>query len=216
MLPQDLSSVAESDTSDEGVARSLFQRPPDMTTDWLHKIESSDQEHRNLALGSEPEEIEEPKPDIERLHLAEYEDFIQASSAYRWLIAELGRRGQTVTANFDAMSTIGMKLRESILMHSSFRRLSSRRSSPSIKVTFQLDWNPRSVLREQADSFEVPSSLDQILCLTGSLVETQATTVSGYMSQTWPETWKPLFTLINNLVFFSEGAKQICKRTPLL
>jgi hypothetical protein len=109
------------------------------------------------------------------------------------------------------MSRIKTILQTELLGQEPLPKLSRWRPSLTYSISFKLNWNPISVLRDQGVDPSVPGILDRVLCLTGTISEAQATTVAEYMSQTWPETTEPVIMLISNLLSLPEGVETFCK-----
>ncbi len=110
--------------------------------------------------------------------------------------------------NTDTVTQIGTcvrdRLREQVPLGKSF----------FISMTFHLDWDPTSVLREWGLDPALPNVLEDLFCLTGSRHEAQATTLMEYMAQTWPRTWQPIIYLAEKLIPLPAGEDFYCKGSP--
>ncbi|KAF7550856.1 hypothetical protein G7Z17_g5427 [Cylindrodendrum hubeiense] len=156
-----------------------------------------------LRNSSEDEQVNEDElyPELPR-----YEGFICESDAYRWLLNKLHQTIRLTIEDADAMMEIGTMIRSQLRTHKSLRNMSSRRPASMVQMTFKLDWNPVRLIRNVGFDFPPREALSKILCLTGSWDETQATTISDYMDQTWPESGKALVVLLQELLLVPEGS----------
>jgi len=157
-----------------------------------------------LAADEEPDEHEHP------LHVKEYIKFVRRSKSYGWLLSIISRWSlldfEKSHSMFDMSSTLVQKL----LSQPPLRRMSRRKASSYVEMTFTLDWNLGKFLRDQDFGAASPEVLEQVLCLTGSFDEAQSTTVLEYMIQTWPITHEPILHLLKKLVSLPEGIE--CSR----
>lgn len=140
--------------------------------------------------------------DEDELGIYQYLHHITESSLFEWLLSSLNQQLHMV--NFGEASA---KIRRYILTSLPQSRKISRRSVPeSIDAVFHVDLNLDAYM-EQKGHIGCPSDvLPQIICLTGSTTDAQATTVVQYMRQTWPETGKIVLEMIQDALQRSIGA----------
>jgi len=143
-----------------------------------------------------------------RSQITAYEHHIRKSDAYRWL----RRTTRLQFPTHDLMSKIGITLQTELQAQDPLRKLSHRGPSLTYTISYKLDWNPVSVLRDLGVDPSAPGILGRVLCLTGTISEAQATTVAEYIAQTWPETAEPVVMLVSNLLSLPEGAETFCKQ----
>lgn len=161
-------------------------------------------------------EEEEPQRKLEPplSQNTDYERFVCTSNAYHWLLHEVRLSYQLEYSGIDRISTIGAIIRHQLRKHEPLLSLSRRSPLPSVTMVFKLDWNPVRFLHEHGLDPKLPNVLSNVLCLTGTVSEAQATTVVEYMAQTWPETGKPLLSLVENLLSLPEGKECVSGHCP--
>lgn len=173
-----------------------------------------------------PEQLHDPKPPDPRagvpretgswncvhgLPNEESLQFVLDSDAYQWLLSRIKQYGRLTSDLTTSMDKIGAQLHSWLRMEKLFHALSCQRSRPLITVRFKLDLNPVQSLLISGVDPTMPTVLDTILCLTGTVRESQSTTVLEYMAQTWPATWKPMASLLSQILARPEGEMQACK-----
>ncbi|OAL45507.1 hypothetical protein IQ07DRAFT_548245 [Pyrenochaeta sp. DS3sAY3a] len=196
----DRESMSEDDETGEVSPEPLpFVKPKEMLFDWI----------QNVSISTDDvDAVQYPKDnDLFLLNLSEYERFIRDSEAYRWLVAKIGQHERLIFPGHDAMSNIGLVVRDELRTCKSLHTMSGRRPLARVMMQFDLEWHPGHYLDYQCIS-ELPYiSLDFILCITGSWGEAQAMTVSQYMRQTWPVTCESMLSLFNEMLKFPRTKK---------
>ncbi|KFH48915.1 hypothetical protein ACRE_002250 [Hapsidospora chrysogenum ATCC 11550] len=190
------------DESGEGPGRQPFHQPVTATLDWLDGVtwsqeEGPSQRADEAALLDDTDALTLEPPDSE--------EFIRESGSYKWLLCIMRQHRRLRFRCPYLMSEIGTKVLKHLGAHERHRKLSHRRLPSATTMTFHLDWNPIEVLRDNGIDPTLPSPIEGVLCLTGTIAEAQAATVGEYMAQTWPMTWRPLVILISELVSTVEG-----------
>ncbi|RYP73035.1 hypothetical protein DL771_003903 [Monosporascus sp. 5C6A] len=210
-VPGGATSVSEVDSDDQEPEREAFQKPIGTTFDWLSGIEPfSEHDHEGGDSDSNMDDAHltaEDEPLLFRFE--DYERFVRTSGAYRWLLSRIRQHDQLRWGNPDSMSEIGAEIRNRLMSQEPLRRISRRRPPSAVTMILTLDWNPVKFFHDQGLDPTLPGVLERVLSLTGTLHEAQATTVVEYMTQTWPETWEPIITLISDLVSKPEGEECI-------
>ena len=110
-----------------------------------------------------------------------------------------------------SMSEIGALILNRLRTRDSLRKMSRRRPTSTVTMTFELEWDPASVL--PGEVLDHLPSFDDLLCLTGTLSEAQGTTALEYMRQTWPDSCRPVLTLMSRLVSTPRGEE--CHRMTI-
>jgi hypothetical protein len=161
--------------------------------DWMNKIES----------GTNPERNEESLFDLEQGNppgLPEHKIFVKSSESYRWLLSRFWQHGRLSFEDRDTKSEIGSGFREKLRALESLRKMSTRRPLSKVHAIFLIQWHPANYLEDHGQDRPFPRTLDDILCVTGSWYEAQATTIADYMRQTWPVTGEAVIKLFEQLI----------------
>jgi hypothetical protein len=177
-------------------------------SDWINSAESG------TSLGPVSEELREKTPqELEQPsvpQLSDYKVFIESSESYRWLVSRFRQHRQLSNGDRDTKSDVGSSLRERLRTQEALRKMSHRRPLSKVVVEFVLQWHPKSHVDDQGDDQPMPKTLDNILCLTGSWYEAQATTIADYMRQTWPVTGEAVVSLFRQLMNVSGEETCVC------
>lgn len=197
----DNNSISDDGTEDKEADRQPFVKSEDMTHEWLDSVSNSANDQDGAA--------ETYKYADEKClsHLADYEAFIRDSEAYRWLVTKICQHERLAFANHDAMSKIGSAIRDELRTLEPLRKMSHRRPLSTVEILFKLDWHPGLYLEDQKLTNPPSNLLDTILCITGSLCEAQAMTVSEYVRQTWPVTGGAVLNLFDQLLYLPQDQK---------
>jgi hypothetical protein len=143
-----------------------------------------------------------------------YRDFIMNSSAYSWLVATLQRETILIRANPDLMKKIEEKILSAL---PSAHKVSMKARPQTYKVTFELEWDPLSFVKEQKYRESPEQALQNAITLTGGENDAQAVTASEYLFQTWPATGRHVMRLVTDVVRSTKKYHATCKRIiPLL
>ncbi|KAH6890692.1 hypothetical protein B0T10DRAFT_439881 [Thelonectria olida] len=181
-------SASSEDGEDDGLSsRVPFKKSRDMVLEWAGTSRHG------------------PEGPTEVLQLPQYEKFIQESEAYRWLLAEISQHGRLNFEGSSAMLEIGTKIRNHLQAQEPLRKMSSQRPPSSVRMTFHIDWNPVRFMHDEGVTPPFAEALPKIHCLTGSWNEAQATTAIDYMDQTWPQSGRALFGLVQKLLSVPVG-----------
>jgi hypothetical protein len=195
----------ESDDDD----RPKFRKPPEDLQRWIEELGSS-----NPAPEQEGESATENPDPAALSELQEHKDFILQSKAYLWLLSKL--KQHAILSTGSKLSELSEVLRGKFKTQHSLRKMSSRRPSPTIQLTLEIDWSPFPFLRAQKSPGSFELLIEQILCVTGSCQEAQATLAREYMVQTWPITGNATFDVIRDLVSVPEGQQVSCESTLVM
>ncbi|KAF4497030.1 hypothetical protein FAGAP_6789 [Fusarium agapanthi] len=136
--------------------------------------------------------------------MPKYRQFIQGSNAYRWLLAKIGQHRQLTCEKPISMDKIGASIREDLRSHISQRKISRSQAPVWFEMIYILGWDPMRLMRHAGISSDFAKALPNILCLTGSWNEAQATTVAEYMEQTWPQSGGDIITLLQEILSVCE------------
>jgi hypothetical protein len=203
------SDIEDVESDDEAYTRQRHFKSDSDVLDWLNSAELG------TDLGpvcEEPSEgsLHEPgKRDLPRLD--DYKVFIESSESYRWLISRLWQHGQLSYEGRDTKSEIGNSLREKLRSQESGRKMSHRRPLSKVLAEFVLQWHPESLGEDQRQDHAFSTTLEEILCLTGSWHEAQAMTIADYMRQTWPATGEAVIDLFRQLMAISDDETCVCE-----
>ncbi|KAF5685141.1 hypothetical protein FCIRC_3579 [Fusarium circinatum] len=132
--------------------------------------------------------------------MPKYRQFIQGSNAYRWLLAKISQHRQLACEKPSSMDKIGASIREDLRSHISQRKISRSQAPVWFEMIYILGWDPMRLMRRAGISSDFAKALPNIICLTGSWNEAQATTVAEYMEQTWPQSGGAIITLLQEIL----------------
>lgn len=201
---QDNDSIVEDGTEVEEADRPPFVKPQAMLNEWLNHVP-------DFANGEdEGEETLQTQFDLPQL--PDYEAFVGDSEAYRWLVTKICQHERLAFANNDTMTKIGSKIRDELRTQGSSRKMSHRAPLSTAKIQFRFDWHPAVFFRDQKLTNAPSDILDIVLCITGSLCEAQAMTVSEYVRQTWPVTGEAVLNLFNQLLCLPQDHQNTRRR----
>ncbi|KAL8365007.1 hypothetical protein RB595_004020 [Gaeumannomyces hyphopodioides] len=151
-----------------------------------------DEEHELDSHDSGPADMSE---------ITIYRDCVVKSSAYEWLRGALSAE----IIQTPAIPDIRSKIRNTVLrlLNSSRKEQSLSRTRPTEphRVSFEMEWDPRSFVEEQRYEEERPEdAIGMAITLTGSSQDCQATATSQYLSQTWPSGGSHMMQVIRRLL----------------
>jgi hypothetical protein len=200
-LDQGTSDVEE---DSDGESRQPFVKSLDYLSKWVNDISACNDDESPKS--PEDQDIGESQ----LFQIADYEKFIHQSDAYRWLLSKISQYNRLLFEPSDAMVRIGEHMRGKLQTQESLRTMSRCRPLSLVKMTFNLEWNPKAYIKGLGIQDSSPNILDRVLCLTGKWSEAQAMTVSEYIHQTWPVTGDAIKTLFQELLTRPEGQESIC------
>jgi len=188
--------------------RELFQKPASTVASWVRDVASGATEHLEDGADGNGLLAENPWDGNVFFQFPAYEKFILESQAYQWLLKRIWRDDQLELPDSGTRSTSGMrtKIQHVLRAQNRITRISRRRPMEPIQMELNVDWNPFIVLSEGSFSSPTTDFADKFLCLTGSFVTCQATTVEEYMYQTWPTTGGFILELLQQLVTAPAGS----------
>ena len=201
---------------DNEPAKPAFQKSPQDMTHWVDAASASvinpkaiggsdfDAAREMMRFAdtlddSDDEYVVMPRP-VQEQHpprLKDYRAFVQPSESYRWLLAKIGQYGQLSWAERDAIGEISAQIQRDLRAREPLRKMSHRRPLSVAKIDLHLPWHPRQFVEDKNMSFL--ANLERTVCITGSWKEAQATTITGYMRQTWPVTCECLLDVLEKL-----------------
>jgi hypothetical protein len=138
--------------------------------------------------------------------MPQYRQFIQGSNAYQCLLTKLKQHNGLICEKPNMMDDIGMAIRDKLKTAEPLRKMSRNRAPVPIEMTYTVDWDLLGFMRNRGILSPFSTALPNILCLTGTWNEAQATTVIEYMNQTWPQSGGALITLLQTLLSALEEA----------
>ncbi|KAL8366316.1 hypothetical protein RB595_004877 [Gaeumannomyces hyphopodioides] len=167
-----------------------------------------DEEHEQDSHDSEPADIHDPEASS-MSEITIYRDCVVKSSAYEWLRGALS----VEIIQTPAIPDIRSKIRNTVLrlLDSSRKEQSLSRTRPTEphRVSFEMEWDPRSFVEEQRYEEERPEdAIGMAITLTGSSQDCQATATSQYLSQTWPSGGSHMMQVIRRLLRGEPGDRQ--------
>jgi hypothetical protein len=186
------------ESDDEGLHRQPHFKSHSEVADWIDRAELG----TNLGpvLGDSSEGMLQDVEQQSLTCLADYKVFVESSESYRWLVSRIWQHGRLSYGDPDTKSEISINLRERLRTHESLQKMSHQRPLSKVLVEFILQWHPKDHVEEQGQDYPLSSTLDNILCLTGSWDEAQAMTAADYMRQTWPNTGEAVISLFKLLL----------------
>lgn len=200
---------------DDDIGREPFFKSSNMTSEWLDGLEPLSKMESPAGHDLSENQVDNSRPTVEEdaslPHLSAYESFICKSDAYSWLLSKMERPKKLGCGTSRSVSEIGAQILGHLRKRESLRRMSRRRPTSTVTMTFELEWDPLSVL--PGEGMDRRPSIEDILCLTGTLHEAQVTTVMEYMTQIWPESCRPIMALIRQLVSLPRGHECRCMTT---
>lgn len=181
-----------------------FQKPRSMVSTWLEaQAAFSNQDADEHQSKKEPIEVkDEPSQAADYMHRT----FILQSQAYQWLLSKVRQSGRLTFPDPSSTTRVGTRIRGWLRARHRLHKLSRSKPSPLIHMKLNIEWNPLLVIQPGFDF------LNDVLCLTGSYADCQATTVEEYMGQTWPSTGGPILELLRGLVATPQGQEYLCTR----
>jgi hypothetical protein len=138
---------------------------------------------------------------------SKYQEFISKSPAYEWLLASLRQELLLISTHPNAREIIHEKIL-SILPSSS--RISKRKSTAAINVTFRITWNPLNFVKAQGYKEKPDDVIERAITLTGSDKDAQALTCKEYLCQVWPSSGEDIVELVKNVVSSTPGQRHTC------
>jgi hypothetical protein len=165
-----------------------------------------------MSQDSNEEAEEEEKEEAIMPELLTYRDFISKTPAYEWLLASLHRESLMAPAEPNSMGTIRRKIIYSL---PSSHKISRKKSAETYKVTFRVEWDPMTFIREQEYSVEPDEAVEIAITLTGSTKDAQALTCAQYLCQTWPSAGEHTIRLVKNVVRSGPGHQHTCRFSGL-
>jgi hypothetical protein len=178
-----------SDTEGDGVfAKVPFEKAEERIVAWIGDVNS------------------DPGSTTELSQIPQYRQFIQESSAYQWLLLKLKHHNRLICEKPNIIDEIGVAIRNKLKTAEPLRQMSRNRAPVPIEMTYTIDWDLLGFMRNRGIPSHFSAALPNILCLTGTWNEAQATTVIEYIDQTWPQSGRALFTLLQTLLSALEEA----------
>lgn len=139
-------------------------------------------------------------------NLAYYRQFIVNSQAYQWLLLVIKKHALLDMPEQNAMFEIRESIQKHILGQGSLRKLSRQESANTVEMVFTLHWNFPQFIRDQEYSESATEVIDGIVCLVGTWQHAQATTLSEYMEQVWPNTNQYVRRLLKKVLELTQSA----------
>lgn len=110
----------------------------------------------------------------------------------------------------NTMEEIGAAIRNKLKTTESLRKMSRNRVPVPLVMTYTVDWDLFEFMRNRGIPSPFSAALPNILCLTGTWDEAQATTVIEYMEQTWSRSGRTLIALLQTLLSALEEEGVLC------
>ena len=137
--------------------------------------------------------------DFEIPEASKYREALTEASAYQWLRSTLKATSMLHVPDAHAEVDYRRTIREPIIQAiggvGGPRRL-SRKQIQELHMRITVDWDPRLFSQEQQYDGPLSRVLAQAITLTGNGSNLQAATCEEYLQQTWPETGRPLLSLL--------------------
>ncbi|KAL6890930.1 hypothetical protein GGI43DRAFT_430478 [Trichoderma evansii] len=204
-------------------ARISPETAQEMTRDWLNSLDNQGEfEYYGIPDTSGMEEdqlleenIQDDHPDqdyeqdeeVNTSNLSAYRELISESPAYDWLLASLRRESLIEVGCSLSMEDIKKELMDSLRLS---HKISKSRPAEVFRVTILVNWNPITFLEEQQYQGSLDEAIEQVITLTGSTRNAQASTTLQYLRQTWPTTGEHVLQLVKDVLGGLAGQKYIC------
>ncbi|KAJ5263401.1 hypothetical protein N7478_011006 [Penicillium angulare] len=135
--------------------------------------------------------------------LVKYREFIVGNPAYDWFLKDIHKHSHLVPSSPD----ISAEIRKTILQALPSQTTFSRREPVNLyKMTYSMDWDLISFLKEQEYNEENYRALPLVITLTGSREAAQALTCSQYLHQTWPSSAGEVLKTLQTVLQKSKAA----------
>lgn len=202
--PRSLSAVTSAD-DDHDTGRRPLGKSREKILEWIDSVEPLDvAETAGLTDIGRTDDVELPE-------LMAHARFIRESSAYEWLVSRIKRHSRVGFVGTDTMDQFGTELRRLLRTQDPVRKMSRKGPPKTVSATFNLEWSPVAFLETLTQGCGRTANLENVVCLTGSISESQATTVVEYLIQTWPVSAQPIFTLMQDLLSTPLGKAAYCE-----
>ncbi len=109
--------------------------------------------------------------------------FLVESRRYKQLLAKIDTALTLTAREGSAMDRISKQIRAQLNLFSG-----SKDTLITQKVIFEVDWDPLEFLKDQEYRNGTLQKLGEVIVITGTAIDAQATTCGQYMRQTWPLT----------------------------
>jgi hypothetical protein len=139
--------------------------------------------------------------------LTAYKEFISRTPAYEWLLQSIRRELILNVAEANVQANIRQTFLDCL---QTSHRVSRKESPDTHRMTFTLEWDPRSFLRGQEYSDSAEGAVGRVITIIGSNNDAQATTTAQYLSQTWPSTGIHLLGLVKKVVRGESNGPYMC------
>ncbi|CAG8962109.1 hypothetical protein HYFRA_00005152 [Hymenoscyphus fraxineus] len=126
-----------------------------------------------------------------------YVETIQKAPGYEWLISTIRTEVNITRADPDIMNNLRHQILSSLPQP---RGVSRKASSQEYQVTFVIDWDPLSFVKEQEYTESPDIALGRAITYTGCVNDAQAAITAVYLSQIWPTTGKMVMEFVMEVV----------------
>ena len=113
------------------------------------------------------------------------------------------------------MEAIREKILQFLLTTETAHKISRKRSPEPYKVTFEVNWDPLTFVKEQEYGEEPSRAIETAITLTGSAKDAQALTCAQYMYQTWPSTGGHIIEVVKDVIRDGPGHRHTGKPMQL-
>jgi hypothetical protein len=131
-----------------------------------------------------------------------YRGFVVKTSAYSWLLVNMGRDNAQAFQEDDLLRTIHDEIWRCL---PPLPRISPRRPPVAESLIFRLEWNPIAFILEQGYSEDPSIAIQRAITLTGSPTDAQALSCLEYLNQTWPSSGKNVARLLYKIMRAENG-----------
>lgn len=176
----------------------------------LHPIENKDMD-KDIETNSGAKANEALGPVMPEMKT--YRECIFGNPAYEWLLKDLQKHCDLVPSSPDLSSEIRKAILQALPSQTTLTR---QEPSNSYKMTYNMDWDLVSFLKEQEYSEESYQALPLVITVTGSREAAQALTCSQYLHQTWPSSAAGILGLLQTLLFPDEKNKATGMLSPAM
>lgn len=171
-----------------------------------------------------PEDIEDPTVEPGDIDLADissvgetlpqlpdYEKFIVNSNAYQWLLSKVSQHDCFSNDAADAMTNIENQILNHFQTQVHLNTMSRSRPQALACMRIHLVWDPQKFMIGLGLDPRT-CSIDTVLSLTGTLRESQATSITEYLHQTWPTTADlGIIPMLQQILTLEKGKTRTCE-----
>jgi hypothetical protein len=141
----------------------------------------------------------------------DFKEIILGTTAYEWFISRITRTVTLFSPESSIMDAIAQQVQTTISSHPPSRAVSKKSRLLSHCVTFEVDWDPITFIKEQCYDEDPQDAIARAITLTGTATEAQAALPAQYIGETWPFFGEFTMRLVQYVVSGKPGSSPICE-----